>query len=262
MLRRPRIAACFFGITRSLRHTFLSIEQNVLAPLRAIGDLKVISHFFTQADISNPRSAESGSLDLEEYKLLDSSRIVLEAPDACLQQWKYAELCLFRDYWGDGYLSLRNLVHQLHSLREVWRMSLEFEVDVTVFLRPDLLYMDSFSALTQDLLRKDEGILYPDWAHHGGINDRFCVCLDPKSSAIYARRAESLLSYYSALPKKANGERFLMKTLVDGGVRISPRYLRASRVRFDGRVVDEPFRRPSISRVWRYRAMKLMGAIR
>ena len=67
MLAKKKIAICFFGITRSLKYTIGSIEENILNPARTLGDVRVFAHFFNQERVENSRSRESTALDRSEY---------------------------------------------------------------------------------------------------------------------------------------------------------------------------------------------------
>lgn len=87
-----KIAICFFGITRSLSHTVSSIERNVLAPARELGDAAIYSHFFLQRELNNPRSGEQGQLNLDEHRLLPGTWLQLEEPDACLAEHGFGQL--------------------------------------------------------------------------------------------------------------------------------------------------------------------------
>lgn len=106
----PKIAICFFGITRSLKFTISSIEKNILKPAHALGEVRVFCHFFVQTEIDNPRSGEKGLLRQDEHTLLNPSWLELEEPDQCLAMHGFAELKTWGDSWGDDFRSLRNLV--------------------------------------------------------------------------------------------------------------------------------------------------------
>ena len=133
-----KVAICFFGITRSLSHTRASIEAHVLAPARQLSSPKIYAHFFLQKEIDNPRSGEKGILDYEEYRLLPSDWLKLEEPDHCLAQWNFEGLKAWGDSWQDEFRSLRNLIHQLHSLHTVTEAALADGTEVCLFCRPDL----------------------------------------------------------------------------------------------------------------------------
>jgi hypothetical protein len=106
-----RIAVCFRGISRSLSYTIASIRDNVFAPAKNFGEVRVFTHLFDQAEINNPRTGEAGTLNPEEYQLLGSDWLVLEPPDECLEKYNFEHIKSFGDPWGDGFYSLRNVVH-------------------------------------------------------------------------------------------------------------------------------------------------------
>ena len=113
-----KIAICFRGISRSLTHTIESIRDNVFAPARELGEVKVFTHLFDQKEINNPRTGETGRLDTAEYQLLQSDWLTLEPPGECLAQHRFDALKSFGDPWNDQFSSLRNLIHELHSLKQ------------------------------------------------------------------------------------------------------------------------------------------------
>ena len=137
----PRIAVCFFGITRSLVDTIGSIEANALAPARARGQVTIFTHLHALDRIDNPRSQEAGIVDPNEHRLLGSDWLLREAPGMALERWNFPALKTHGDRWQDDYRSLSNLVHQLHSLRETTLAALETDPDLCLFLRPDLYYL-------------------------------------------------------------------------------------------------------------------------
>ncbi len=236
-----RITVCFFGITRSLRYTQASIEANILEPARNLGDLRVCAHFFKQTQIDNPRSGEAGQLDTEEYQLLSYDNLELEAPDACLEQNGFEALKTFGDEWDDEFRSLRNLVHQLHSLNRVTEAALAEASDVVLFCRPDLLYFDSLgSAIERSLAAPKPLVQLPWWqSWRGGVNDRFAIINGRDAVAAYGKRIEQALPYCTSHQAPLHAERLLADALRDQDVREVG--LRASRMRFDGTLKFEEF---------------------
>jgi hypothetical protein len=242
----PKIAICFFGITRSLTRTVHSIEKNVVGPARKYGDLRIYSHFFLQGQVDNPRSGEAGSYDIDEYRLLESDWLRLEEPDICLEQWNFEYLCEFGDYWKDDYRSIRNLVHQLHSLRQVTLAALEDEADICIFCRPDLIYHDSFnSAIRRALGKKVDRVQLPYWQSFGGLNDRFAICTGTKATKAYGRRIE-LAEAYCEERGMLHSERLVAFSLHRAKIGIKFTGVRASRVRINGSVREESFQHPRV----------------
>ena len=235
----PRIAICFFGITRSLGHTIRSIEEHVLKPAATLGEVHLYAHFFQQARIDNVRSGESGALDPEEYRLLASDWLRLEEPETCLETWHFEAIKRFGDFWEDGFKSLRNLVHQLHSMRQVTLAALAEGADVCLFCRPDLRYHDSLAPALQRAVQSANGprsplAQIPVWQSYCGQNDRFALCTGEAAIRAYGTRIEQALAFCQATGRPLHSERLLAWTLDQANIPIRGIAARASRVRLDG----------------------------
>lgn len=235
-----KVAVVFFGITRALPLTLPAIRENLIAPARAIArDVRTFGHFFTQTEISNARSGETGELDPEEYRLLALDGVELEAPGGCLELYPMAEMQARGDIWGDDFASFRNLVHQLHSLKRATLLAEGFRPDIVIFARPDLLYHDSMAEPLDMLARAHrQFVLVPDWSEWFGLNDRFGLAKGAEAIAAYGKRADRM-GEYCAKGKRLHSERFLKYAL--GDQRVRKVHLRASRVRANGLQVLEDF---------------------
>jgi hypothetical protein len=239
-MARPRIAICFFGITRSLPHTVASIERNVIDPARRHGDVRVFGHLFRVTRIENPRSGESGEVAPDDHRLIAWDHLATEEPGACLSGWGFERLASCGDRWGDGFASLRNLVHQLHSLHHVTGRALAWQPDAVLFCRPDLLYHDPFDRELVRLLRgSGPQVRLPYWQWYEGLNDRFALVRGPEAAAAYGRRGLRAHEFCAATGGPLHAERLLRFALASIDVR--PVCLRASRVRAGGRAVEERF---------------------
>jgi hypothetical protein len=233
-----RIALVYFGITRSLGHTLGSIRRNLVARART-PEVRQFGHFYRQDRIENPRSLESGPLDPEEYRLLELDEVELEPPGDCLDRHGFDRLTAAGDPWRDGFQSLRNLVHQLHSLQRATLLALDWQPDIVVFARPDLYYHAPLTDHFQTLVRRRRNlVLLPDWASWHGFNDRVAVVKGPEAMRAYGLRA-ARMGEYCAKGRKLHAERFLRFALAGYNVRPVP--LHASRVRSTGQVVVEDF---------------------
>jgi hypothetical protein len=239
------VAVCFFGITRSLKHTLPSITRHVLAPAARGGEARVYAHFFEQTRVENPRSGESGEMDSGEHRLLSPDWLELEAPDAFLESRGFAALKSHGDYWSDDFRSLRNLVHQLHSLDRVTQAVLADGIEVCLFCRPDLEYHDSLQRAVSRARRAAGPLVQlPYWQPWEGFNDRFAVATGRAAIAAYGQRIRQALSYCERTSRPLHAERLVEFALREAGVStrlISPR---ASRVRIDGRHAEEDFQHP------------------
>lgn len=237
-----RIAIVFFGITRSLRFTLDSIRRNLIDPARALTPhVRLVGHFYDQAQINNPRSGEVGPLDPEEYRLLELDAVEREAPGPGLDAYPVEALKRNGDYWTNKFRSFGNLLLQLHSLRRATTLAQAERPDIVVFARPDLYYHNSAAPWLDELAASpDSQVLVPDWALWGGLNDRVALVRGEGAIAAYGRRAE-VMQDYCADGRMLHSEMLLQFAVRDYPVRMIPLY--ASRVRCDGRVVLEDFRK-------------------
>jgi hypothetical protein len=241
----PKVAICFFGITRSLSHTISSIECNVLDPARKLGNVSIYSHFFLQKNIINPRSGEQGQNKLDEHRLLPSDWIQLEEPDACLSHYDFDALKSWGDAWNDDFMSLRNLVHQLHSLSAVTTAALADGADICLFCRPDLTYHDSLSRpIKRAVSARAPMVLLPYWQPCGGLNDRFAICAGRDAISAYGHRIRSAHDFCAVTSSPLHSELLLAYSLADVKVDIHRIASRASRTRLGGAQKDEEFSRP------------------
>jgi hypothetical protein len=243
-----RVAIAFFGITRSLTYTAESIRRNVIEPARQLADVRLFGHFYSQSEIDNPRSGESGQLRLDEHRLLCLDEVKFEAPFESIEAICNVEklspdkIIAAGDAWNDGFKSLANLLHQLHSLRYVALMAEQYAPDVVCFVRPDLMYHDSFApVINRALHAKKPALWVPDWQWWGGVNDRLAVCKGKDAIRDYGCRLQKIPAYLEQLDKPLHGES-LVKFVVDSSrISLHPSCLRASRVRSNGLHVLEPF---------------------
>ena len=243
---RPKIAIGFFGLARSLKWTLPSIKENIIAPAREVGDVRLFAHLYKQTHITNPRSGEDDPLDPEEYRLLECDEVQLEEPGRCLEEARYEWILSHGDAFHDGGKSLANLIHQLHSLQVVGQMIDIWHPDVVVLVRPDLYYHDSLKTVIYEHTKQPSArISLPIWQWYGGYNDRFAVCgrLSFKS---YTNRLDFVATYLHKTGGPLPAERFLKFSLHQQGIQPDAFSLRASRVRANGKIVEENFKPASL----------------
>ena len=69
---KPRVALCFFGLTRSLSFTIDSIRLNLLKPLKDGGyEVDVFLHTYNLQRLDNPWTGEDDDLNTTEWQLLE-----------------------------------------------------------------------------------------------------------------------------------------------------------------------------------------------
>lgn len=238
-----KIAICFFGITRSVRHTLPSIEQNIYTPCRDKGEVRVFAHFFDQTRVISKRSRENVKLDPNEHRLLKIDDLQLEAPEGCLEEHGFEQLKAFGDTRRDGFQSLRNLTCALHSLSRVATHALAWQPDIFVFVRPDLRYHESLRDILNQAISGDlKGAVIPDWQHwRGGLNDRFAICTTQAAAEAYAMRVHKMRSYCEYFQEPLHAESLLRYVMENERINIYPTSVKASRIRADGRLKNEHF---------------------
>jgi hypothetical protein len=241
----PSIAICFFGITRSLGHTLPSIEKNALSPARAAGNVRVYAHFFRQYSLAEARSGETGTIDPDEHLLLRADWLQLEEPDDCLAQWGFEALKRHGDFWQNDFRSLRNLVHQLHSLNLVTQAALDDGAELCLFLRPDLRYHDSLAPAIRRGQRAAQAgqalVQLPWWQPWTGLNDRFAIAAGRGAIAAYGQRVMQMHAFCTATGGPLHSERLVAHALAAAGVPTRTIGARASRVRLGGNERYEDF---------------------
>ncbi|RNF36164.1 hypothetical protein A7A09_001875 [Paracoccus methylarcula] len=148
----------------------------------------------------------------------------------------------YPDRWDDDYASLRNLLHQQKSLQAGTKLALTDPADLYVFLRPDLVYLDSLHPVfARALARPGPAIHTPAWLTCRGLNDRIAITTSGRSADIYGSRMKFGPSFVGEYGRGLHSERLLAYTL--GTQRIPNRFFpeRAARCRIGGQTVDEDF---------------------
>jgi len=230
----------FFGIDRRLDLTVDSIYRNVIAPASAWFEMQSVGYLWAPERIENPRSGESAELTLPRFNLLPPGDYRFDRPFNLDSDPYFAQLKKHGDFWNDDYRSLGNLYFQLCSLKLGTQLAIATDPDIVIFLRPDLIYHDSFHDLFRRVATKPkEGILLPAWQPHGGLNDRYAICIGQRAFSSYGNRLEQALKYCEQERSPLHSEKFLKRVLDGQSVkRISNR---AARVRSNGSLQKEDY---------------------
>jgi hypothetical protein len=81
------VALAFYGLTRSLRYTINSIQQNIFNPLKESGyTYDVYLHTYNLEHLANQRSGEASSLNTTEWMLLRPDFYQVTS-QVCQHQW-------------------------------------------------------------------------------------------------------------------------------------------------------------------------------
>lgn len=231
----------FFGIDRRLDLTSDSILNNIVVPARQYFDVECVGHFWSPKVINNIRSSESGRLEAPRLHLLPTGQYVVETPGSIENESLFLEWKKFGDCWGDNFKSLTNLFWQLRSLDIATRLAMLKNPDIAVFVRPDLMYHDDFSATFESICKNGSApcIYTPFWQPHGGLNDRFSIVIGRNAIGAYGHRFLNAVHFGEKTLEPINAEKLLRH--VSNGYKIKRIRHRASRVRLDGRIHSEDF---------------------
>jgi hypothetical protein len=235
--KQYKIAICFFGLTRSLKHTYPSIEKNIFKVLKQhnIG-YDVFLHTYDLKIITSQRSGETScNLDTDEWRLLKpkSHKITNQHTFDSSFDWKM--LYDHGDIWKDGFSSLKNAIRQLNSLKEVtllWEN--ETPYDYYIYIRPDLFYVNEINVNDiLDHIHLKNIIVIPYWGNYrGGFNDRIAYG-SYSVMKIYGTRIDLLKHYYTQkkVKKPYHSERYLTNVINQYAIIIRHCKLRGIRVR-------------------------------
>jgi len=252
-----RITVAFYGIPRCTPISAPSIEHRLLQPLRALGEVSVVHHLWKIGHVTSARSGEDAALADDAYAWFDQFDGCIEPPERfedgeSFQAWK-----TFGDDFGDNFGSLRNLMHQLQSLKRVTALVEATNPDVVVFARPDLQYHDAIPLSACRLAARFPRLcVVPIWNWWAGLNDRFAIC-GKSAYQSYGNRVDRAIAHAHALGGPIHSESLVKFALREAGVRTLAIPLTASRVRADGTVRPENFDSLATSTLWRGRRDKI-----
>lgn len=249
-----KIGIGFFGLPRSTSITFTSIRDYILQPAAEFGVVLPRFHLYQQDRVINPRSHENDVLDPGQYHPFTAFGGELEPPEGVPERNGFAAIVARGDAWGDGFGSLRNLLLQLHSLRQVTLQLEALAPDIVIFARPDLRYHNSFEPALKAMLdsRSKRTVRLPFWQWAGGYNDRFAIC-GKDAFAGYGKRIEQIQAYLKTYPARPlHAERLLRFVLDRELIAVRRLDVRATRVRVSGDEVREDFSRVQANRLVRW----------
>ena len=235
--KRYNVAVCFFGLTRSLKHTYPSIKNNIFNVLTKNNiSYDVFLHTYDLKSITNQRSGETSCiLDNDEWELLKPKSHKITNQKMFDDSFDWDMLYKHGDIWKDGYNSVRNAIRQLNSLNEVTSLWLqEKPYDYYIYIRPDLYYVNKINV--DDILKHihlDNILVIPYWGNYrGGFNDRIAYG-NYSVMKIYGTRIHFLENYYKnkRVKKPYHSERYLCNVIRVHQIFIRYSKLRAIRVR-------------------------------
>jgi hypothetical protein len=252
-----KIALVLYGIPRCTNVCAPSIEERLLKPLRLQGDVSVVHHLWKIERVTSARSGEDAALAADAYIWFEQFQGVVEPPQAFEQGAAFDSWKQFGDEFRDDFGSLRNLMHQLQSLKRATALARQTDPDVVVFARPDLLYHDEIPRSACRLVSRFPSFcVVPHWNWWAGFNDRFAIC-GRQAFEAYGNRVDRAFEFGQVTHRPIHSESLVKFALHRAGVNTLAIPLKASRVRADGSIRQENFNALETSTLWRGRRDKL-----
>ena len=175
-----KVGLFFWGLTRSLKYNFNSIEERILNILKNENiDYKIFLHTYKFDGIYNNKRAseENILLDFEEYRLLKSDYEQVDDMDKIMKDIKINKY-FFKNQFHKKYNfdTFKNIILAYYSklkLVEMYEKSNE-QFDYFIFLRPDVKYLNDFKTEWFNLVN-EKNILIPNFRIYYNFNDRFGI---------------------------------------------------------------------------------------
>jgi hypothetical protein len=210
MEEEKTVALCFWGLTRSLKYTLQSIEENIFSALKKNNVIyDIYLHTYTLSSFYvNKRAKEEGELDFNEYTLLSPNFVRIDNQDEVKKMLKLEEYRTFPDPWQTNYETADNSICASWSKFQLSSMIRESgkKYKNIIFLRPDVRFISPFN-INYLSLCTDNIFFTPDFHQFGGLNDRFFLSTH-KNGLIYGD-AFLYLKMYSKV-KDIHSEKYLL----------------------------------------------------
>jgi hypothetical protein len=233
-----KIALAFFGITRSLKYTIKSINENILEPMKISGiTYDIFIHTYNLKKYINYRTGENtNNIDNEEYKLLNPNFIHIDNQDEIKLKINMSLYRTHKDPWDTQYNSVDNFILAQYSKLKLTQMIEETKNNYKyiLFMRPDCLYLDKFRTEWFDLIN-DNSIVIPNFHLYGiaNFNDRFCIT-NLKTYKLYGEVFTQLLELSKKVP--LHSEKIIGNIIITNKIKITHVKFNFQRIRFNGQI--------------------------
>ena len=233
--RKKKLAIVFFGLMRSLPFTINNIKENIFNVLdKNEIEYDIFAHTYTlNKFINNPRSNEFNSeVKNDNYKLLNYKNMIIEDEDTFDNSINYENYKKNGDPWNNNWISLKNVIRSLSSLKNAISL-VDDKYDNVLVLRPDMIY-NKFNIYDLSKIKKNR-ILLPFYHPSGGYNDRIALgsLTDIRT---YANRYDNFLNY--SIHNTPHAETFLKHIIDSNNIKIKEISLKGKRVRTNGSIAD------------------------
>jgi hypothetical protein len=251
----PRVAICFFGLTRSLQYTRYNLYAHIFDLLKQHEiSYDIYIHTYDLPSLSNARSHEENvTLDANEWKHLYPYRHLIDSDEQIEKTVVEHFLPIFLSSHGDPYnekpphQTIRNVIKQLYSLHrvtELWGEIIDQHIQdyrAVLYLRPDVWYFNDLNvthlqiamgaALSDSASPSSDFIYIPNFHFWGGVNDRFAFG-PPHVMKVYGSRLIGAANYSQIKP--VHPEKYLSDLLHSHHIVTRATNIQFERVRANG----------------------------
>jgi len=193
-----KVALCFWGLTRSLKHTIDSIQTHIMTPLKNANiEYKIFLHTYQfDSEYFNPRAKEEHvQLDFQEYKLLNPDYLQIDNQDEVKARIGLEKYRSQPDPWNTNYITVDNFICAMYSKKRVGEMikNCGETFDAYIFLRPDVKFLNSLSIQYLSLIHGNR-VCVPNFHLFPEFNDRFFICSNANIHT-YTQLFDDMLEY-------------------------------------------------------------------
>ena len=236
-----KIAIGFFGITRSLKYTIDSIEENIFNVFKENNiEYDIFMHTYFLKSYQNKRAKEekTDKIDNEEYKLLFPKYLTIDDQDEIREKLNLKSYRKHSDPWDTNYQSVDFYILGSYSRYILTGMieNVEDNYDYILFVRPDCIYRNKFDIKYLDLVNYNT-IAIPNFClmetKAGNVNDRFAIT-NKDTYKIYGQIFLQLLDLSKKMP--LHSETILGLILFNNNIFIKHINFRFARIRCNGSI--------------------------
>ena len=236
-----KIAIVMYGINRGIHKTYETFKTHVLDPLVANDfEVDIYMHTYKLNSLYSNCWSHETNLKIDHIELINvvtPNKYCVDDQDEVDTLYDIDAYKNCGDPWKNGFVSVKNVVRALYSLKKAWELiPIDIEYDCVMVMRPDIFFLNSLDVKDVVDSINDDHIYVPSFHSCRGFNDRFAFGSKNKMET-YCMRYDQLEEY--AQNKAPHSETFLkhvIKSAKKTGILFN-------RTRADGRVENDVHKR-------------------
>ncbi|MBS0634256.1 MAG: hypothetical protein JSR37_02180 [Verrucomicrobia bacterium] len=204
-IKSLRVAVCYWGLTRSTKKVY---KSHMAQLFQQLGKHNVHYDVYMHTwQLDGKQFINNDTIDIpvdyEEYKFLNPTFYRIDNQKDFTDKMDFS-LYFYQHVWDEqGHCShgewppqlIFNHLCALESQKRVTEMVLENgrEYDLVIYVRPDV-WMNTPLDIQSVLDLKEGEIVFPNFAHYEGYNDRFAIAT-VETAPIYGKRIDSIADF-------------------------------------------------------------------